>query len=714
MLAGEQPFRGRTAEAITARKLTEEPPSLHAARPAVPEALDLAVQKALARTAADRFQTAEEFVAALDQVALTESGSTRRVPVTLRRAPWLRWTPWALSAVAVLAATAAVVTLRNRPRTADPLRFTIPVPELAITAHQPSPVVAFSPDGRTLAFVSGAGGIGKIYLRRLDSFEAAPIKGIDNAQGPAFSPDGQWLAFVDEAEGKLKKVRLADATIIPLCDARDAHGLAWGSDGTIVFGASNQNGEGISRVSAEGGTPELLLRPDSSRGESFLVHPSWLPSGDAILFTIDDGSGISIGIAVMELRTRKVTKVLSNGDDPRFVSTGHLLYARDSALYAVPFDPEHRRVTGAPRLVEPNVQTGWYQEPSQGHFAVSAQGTLAYVRDAPDSARRSDQVAIVTRAGVETVLHDPRSLPDGGAPGPVWEIRWSPDEKKLLVVQLDQGSTAGIGATYSGRLWVWDIGQRTAHDLSSLTPNDFAAAWMPDGATLVVQRFEAVRAVTPLWLRRADDTGVPEQLTTIPADATPNTYQNPAEVTPDGKTLLFQQHVGGRGLQIWALPLDGQARARQVSPDSIEEWGPALSPNGRWLAFLTKSGIVVTDYPAGGLRYTLVRRALTWPRWSADGRELLYGSSDHVGGAIWSIPVSTGTDFTFGTPTVLFRTQGKMGTFTAPDFQVSRDGQRFLIMKPASPGASLSQIAIVVNWTSTLTSPPGATDRTAR
>jgi serine/threonine-protein kinase len=714
MLAGDQPFRGRTAEAITARKLTEDPPALHSTRPAVPEALDLVVQKALARTAADRFQTAEELVAALDQVALTESGSTRRIPLTPRRAPWLRWVPWALAALAVVATTAAVVTLRPGHRTIDPMRFTIAVPELAITAHQPSPVVAFSPDGKTLAFVSGAGGIGRIYLRRLDSFEAAPIKGVDNAQGPAFSPDGQWLAFVDEADGNLKKVRLADATIIPLCSATDAHGLAWGPDGTIVFGASNQNGEGISRVSADGGTPELLLRPDSSRGESYLVHPSWLPSGDAILFTIDDGSGLSVGIAVMELRTRKVTKLLSNGDDPRFVPTGHVLYARDSALYAVPFDARNRRVTGAPRLVEPNVQTGWYQEPSQGHFAVSAQGTLAYVRGALDSSGRRDQVAIVTRSGVETVLDDPRSLPGGAAPGPIWEIRWSPDEKKVLVVQLDQGSTTGVGATYNGRLWIWDIGLRTAHDLSALTPNDFAAAWMPDGVTLVVQRFEALRSVTPLWLRRADGTGVPERLTTIPADATPNTYQNPAEVTPDGKTLLFQQHVGGRGLQIWALPLNGEARARQVSPDSVEEWGPTLSPNGRWLAFLTKSGIVVSDFPAGGRRFVLAKRVLTWPRWSADGRELLYGTSDHVGGAIWSIPVSTGTEFAFGTPALLFRTQGKMGTFTTPDFQVSRDGQRFLIVKPASPGASLSQIAVVVNWTSTLASPPSAADPTAR
>jgi serine/threonine-protein kinase len=97
MLAGEQPFRGRTAEAITARKMTEDAPALHGVRPAVPEALDLVVRKALARTAGDRFQTAEEFIGALEQVALTESGATRRVPMTPRRAPWLRWAPWAIA-----------------------------------------------------------------------------------------------------------------------------------------------------------------------------------------------------------------------------------------------------------------------------------------------------------------------------------------------------------------------------------------------------------------------------------------------------------------------------------------------------------------------------------------------------------------------------------------------------------------------------------------
>jgi Tol biopolymer transport system component len=705
MLANEPPFRGRTAEAITARKMTEDAPALHTVRPAVPEALDLVVRKALARTAGDRFQTAEEFIGALEQVALTESGTTRRVPVTSRRALWLGRAPWALATVALVAATATVVALRTGRRAADPMRFTIAVPELAITTHQPSPVLAFSPDGQTLAFVSGSGGTGKIYLRRLDSFEATPLKGIDNAQGPFFSPDGQWLGFVDESDGKLKKMRLSDATIVTLCDARDAHGADWGPDGTIIFGGSVANGWGVSRVSADGGTPEVLLRPDSSQGEHYLVHPSWLPSGDAILFAIDDGGGVSIGISLLDLRTRKVTKVLPHGDDPRYVSTGHLLYARDSALYAVPFDPVSRRVTGTPRMVEPEVQTGWYQEPSQGHFAVSTLGVLAYVRGERDSVPSRDRAAIVTRAGVETLLDDLRSWPAGEQPGRIWDIRWSPDEKKLLVEQLDVRSLDPTHLDFSGRLWIWDIERRTARDLSGLTPNDVAAAWMPDGVSLVVQRSEALRAVTPLWLRRADGTGVPEQLTTIAPDALPATWQNPAEVTPDGKTLLFQQHVGGKGLRIWALPLTGERRARQVSPDSTEEWGPALSPNGRWLAFLTGRGIVVSDYPARKRQFLVARKSLTWPRWSSDGRELFYGAVDHGAGVIWSIPVNTGADFSFGSPTILFRTQLKMGTFTSPDFEVSRDGQRFLIVKQARVGAALTQIAVVTNWTSVLTRP---------
>ncbi len=711
LLAGEPPFTGATLQAITSRKLSNPMPSLRTVRELVPAGVEAAICRALAKSPADRYQTARQFAEALEHpdpaAAVGESGPHRSTLPAQRGLQSLAlWRTGA--AVALVAAIIAVIALITRPRGGEPVRLTIQVPALAITSHQPSPVVVFSPDGQTLAFVSGGGGTGRIYLRRLDSFEAAPIKGIDNAQGPDFSPDGQWLAFVDESDGKLKKVRLSDATVLPLCEAKVAHGVAWGPDGTIIFGASMVNRWGLSRVSADGGTPELLLSRDSLQGEMFLVHPSWLPSGDAVLFAIDDGSGKSLGISVLDLRTRRVTKLLTNGDNPRYLATGHLLYARDSALYAVPFDPKSRRVMGTPRLVEPNVMTGWYQEPSQGHFAVSASGVLAYVRGEPDTVPRRDRVAIVTRAGAEELLGDPRSPPDGEQIGNIWDVRWSPDGAKLLVVQMNQGPSTATQIGYRSRLWVWDIQRRTARDLSGLTPNDFAAVWMPDGASLVVQRSEALRTMTPLWLRRADGTGVAKQLTTVPADAPPQTFQNPAEVTPDGRTLLFQQHVGGHNRRIWALSLSGDRQARQMPNGADEEWGPTLSPNGRWLAFLTGSGLVVTDYPAAARRFPLARNAVTWPRWSGDGRELLYGALEHGVGAIWSIPVNSGAEFSFGAPTILFRTQLKTGTFTSPDFEVSRDGQRFLIVKPGGIGATLSRIAVVVNWTSGLMAPQRA------
>ncbi len=302
MLVGEPPYSGPNAQAIMSKVLTQPVPSVRRDRETVPPAMEMAVHKALARLPADRFATADQFSAALRQ-SLDTSISGVSYPA-FPASPAARSSDrlWKIVASAMAAVALGAVALWGPWKgddTSDPApvyRLSVPIAPLAVTDHTPASAVALSPDGSLLAYVSGDGGMGQIYLRHLGASTATPLAGAENAQSPFFSPDGEWLGFV--ADEKLTKVRLSDGTRVTICKASMMHGASWGTDGTIVFGATEENGFGLSRVSADGGTPETLLTPGEAGG-TFLLYPELLPDGDGVLFTPVIGAGSARGISVL-------------------------------------------------------------------------------------------------------------------------------------------------------------------------------------------------------------------------------------------------------------------------------------------------------------------------------------------------------------------------------------------------------------------------------
>ena len=117
--------------------------------------------------------------------------------------------------------------------------------------------IALSPDGKTLVFAAIWGGEQQLYARRMDRLDVTPIPGTSGGSNPFFSPDGGWVGFA--AAGELRKVPLAGGPAVMVCKAAALFGASWGTNGTIVF-ATARNG-GLWRVSAEGGTPEVLTTP---------------------------------------------------------------------------------------------------------------------------------------------------------------------------------------------------------------------------------------------------------------------------------------------------------------------------------------------------------------------------------------------------------------------------------------------------------------------
>jgi hypothetical protein len=183
--------------------------------------------------------------------------------------------------------------------------------------------LAISPDGRKIIYSTPDG----LYLRYLDELEASLVHGSDTAaMTPFFSPDSQWIGYWCENDQQLKKISVNGGSPIALVNDISAWGGAsWGVGNKIVFSSE----EWIMRVSAAGGTPETLIKPE---GEYFW-NPEMLPGGKSVIFTL----GLKTKLVAQSLESGERTELLT-GTGAHYLPTGHLFYGVDDSLYAVTGD----------------------------------------------------------------------------------------------------------------------------------------------------------------------------------------------------------------------------------------------------------------------------------------------------------------------------------------------------------------------------------------
>ena len=278
-----------------------------------------------------------------------------------------------------------------------PQRLSIDLPEGTVLPAGLGTNVAISPDGQSLAYVApGAGGLLQLYLRPLDEFGATPIPGTEGAIEPFFSPDGEWIAFWSQVGNRLSRIPRSGGEPFLLCE-QCSHGF-WGDDDSILFA---RNGA-LWRMPGTGGTAELLVGPMPDRGVPALDRPVLLPGGQAVLFEIGLlGFG---GIGVLSLDTGEYVQVSDNGANPLYSPTGHILFARGSTLFGVPFDAEELTVTGP---VVPVVQGVRVENGGALQARVSPNGLLVYV---PASEATGTRLVWVDRDGgvVDSVFDEPR------------------------------------------------------------------------------------------------------------------------------------------------------------------------------------------------------------------------------------------------------------------------------------------------------------------
>jgi Tol biopolymer transport system component len=669
MATGRKAFEGASPVSIMSAILTSEPPLVSSVQPASPAALDRLVRTCLAKDPDDRWQTARDVE--LQLAAIAEGSSAPPATLLAGRPALSRWLPWLVAGAAL--AIAVVATLRKGPPAPPrPIRFTVAPPQNGAFSYSlEGAFLAVSPDGSQIAYIaSEAQSDRRIYLRPFSSLEARPIPGTEGARSLFWSPDGRTIGFF--AETALKRVEPFGGSPVSICDIAPGIGFSgtWGQGGDIVF--ASILGEAIYRVSAAGGAPAVLLRPDRSR-EASVNWPWFLPDGKRFLYLSRDLKW-EANLMLAE-PGRSPTVVMPAASNVQYADPGYLVFAREGALLALRFDPRNGRTTGEPFSIAGHVR--YFLTTRAAAFALSRAGTLAY-----QSQEDVKRLVWFDRTG--------RRLATVGPPGRYLNVRISPDGRWALFDRAREST---------GTLDVWsvDLERGTETPITSEPNSEFAALLLPGEKSIA---YSASRGRGPRLLRRDLATGRDEEL--VPEE---QFFCLAQDVSPDGMSFVYTRLGEGGVFNVWMLPLSGGGKATALLESAFNKREVRFSPDGRFLAMISnesgRSEVYVTRFPGPGERVRVSTGGARHLQWSHDGRELFYISSDQ---RLIAVPVRTSPALELGIATPLFSllkggVEGGLDRGITSGFDVSADGQRFLIVFPEVVGDELP-LTIVANWAS--------------
>jgi serine/threonine-protein kinase len=682
MITGQSPFAGDYDQAMVYSILNEEPEPITGLRTGVPMELERIVNKTLAKSPDERYQHLDEM--RVDLVALQKDlpstlKPSARFPKTQRTGRWRQMLPWSL---VLLASTLAILFFLRNPSRNDLVtqRFTLSTDPLVLGDHPASPVVALSPNGTKLVYVADRDGKQHLFLRDLNSYEASLLPGTQNGHGPFFSPDGEWLAFV--ADDKLKKMPVRGGPSLTLCEAPGFHKGSWGEDDLIAISMEIGNGIVIVKVPAAGGKVEILTRVDNSKGEMFHAYPELLPGNKTLLFTSLDAGGRSPKIWALSMETNAWHLVLDGGN-ARYVQTGHLVYPLGGSLWAVPFNPDRVEVTGNPTIVAEGIMMGFPLEPSIGHYDISMNGTLVYLAGHTSA---GNLLVWVDRHGI--------SQPISKTPRYAWGPRLSPDGKKVAVRIPD---TMG-----DMQVWVYDLTREFFTQLTTRGKN-WWPVWASDGKRIAFPSINPNSGRVDIYSILSDGSASPELLV-----SSKDFDQQPFSWSRDGKLLLFhRQTKPPNAWDILVKPVDPDQEPWPFLATEANEFHPALSPDGHWLAYVSdrlgepfNTEVYVQSFPERGPRWQISHGGGFAPTWSPDGKELFFEKGSFRGETHKMMVVNwvTEPEVLPSQPRILFEGDYKASLEYGRNYDISRNGQRFLMLKPSTESNKATQLNVAINW----------------
>jgi serine/threonine-protein kinase len=578
---------------------------------------------------------------------------------------------YAMAAAAGLAAGAVIASGLGReaaPAPADPVRVVLTTAADSALKVSPNALdVAISHDGKRVVYATFAAG-GGLTARALNQLQPAML--LQNREGsitPFLSPDDAWLAFNDLNAGTIEKVPIdGGPPIAVLRHDAPLRGASWADDGTIVFGDLGPGG--LFQVREGQQEPQTLTTPDRQRAETDHRWPHVLPGSRAVLFTrLLEGATARSEIALLDRQTGQQRLVIPEGTNPQYLSSGHLVYGVDNTLRAVPFDLSTLQVRGTPVPV----LEGVISKPEGAvNFSLSPNGSLAYIM-APAEAPKARPVW-VSRTGREEGALVSEDLTSPEYP------RISPDGRRVALA-------------VAGDIWV--------HELSGAPPTRLTTGgeylspvWSADGRRIVAER-------SSVGLAAIAADGSEEKTSAISVQG----HFHPVALGRDGNVLAMEldrkTSNDARSTDIVRWNIDRPEVREDVvaSPghDGLE--GAAVSPDGRWLAYVShqtgQTEVWVRPYLGPGAPVRISPNGGIEPVWSRRGDELFYLERRRV----MAVPVNPGSTFTFKPPTVLFESRYLRST-QPPSYDVAEDG-RFLMIRPTpSQGRTSAQVVVVLNW----------------
>jgi serine/threonine protein kinase len=686
MLTGSPMFSGETASETMAHVMMKEP-DWNALPAGTPAGLRDLLRRCLTKDPRNRIRDIGDVRIAIEETitnpelqSTPETIRDRAVPV--RRGGMF---PWAVASILGISLVLVAWVLWPRLSTQQVMRL---VTELGTDAFlyttglsAGASAAILSPDGKTLAFIASktgsTGEISQLYLRPLDQLKASPIAGTDGAAKHFFSPDGQWIAFF--ANGLLKKVSVSGGAAVTLCETPTFLGGSWSEDGFIVFA---QQTSGLFRVSDGGGTPEALTKRDG--GEITQRWPQVLPGGNAVLFTSASGQGNyeDADIVVQSLKTGEKKILQRGGFYARYVPTGHVIYVRQSTIFAAPFDLAGLELTAPPVPVLEGVMSSSGSGASE--YAFSNTGTFVYV--AGTGSTGAVPIYWMDQKGQTTPL---RTIPDR-----YLNLSFSPDGARLAMQ---------INARQND-IWVYELARDAMSRLTFDAGSEADPVWTPDGRRIAFGALRASQTGGPygMYWVRADQSEGPQRLTESQSSQRPRSWH------PSGKFLAYMQiaAAGSANADTMILPMEGDessgwkpAKPIPFLTGPFTEAEPAFSPDGRWLAYHSNETgafeIYARPFPGPGAKVQISTGGGVVPMWSRNGKELFYRTLD---GKIMVVQYKIQGDALSVDKPRLWSEGQLMDAGANRTFDLHPDGQRFAVLKLTQTEAKLDNVILILNF----------------
>lgn len=652
MATGRPAFTADSRAGLIVSVLAGNPSPISGLAPSTPPALERMVRVCLARDRESRWQSMHDV--ALQLRAIGDAGGTPEAPLlaAAARPAGRTWIPWITAAGLAVALAAALL---FRPKNPAPqqhaIRLAVPPPAgTRFVQSLEARSLAFSPDGKELAFIAGEPGKRRIWVRPLSSFDARPLPGTERASSLFWSPDGASIAFF--VRGKLQRLDLAGGVPVPLCEMPAGIGYAgtWGADGQILF--ASVQGDAIYRLNQSGGKPEPFIKADPAHGITRVTWPWFLPDGRGFLYHArHPASSGSLMVSTPGAAAKDVMPVVS---DVQYVDPGFLVFVRDGTLLAQRFDPARMAVSGQPFAIADSAL--YFFSTGGAAFATSRTGAVVY-QDARDTAR----LAWFDRSG--------RNVQNVGDPAGYLTLSISRDGQRVLFDRIEpkRGTLD---------LWMLDRARGTETRLTSGSDTSCCVVWSADGKSLF---YSSVQGSNPRIYRRELASGREEPMLPIAG------FESSQDVTADGRLLLFaERNRGAFNLRTLALSGGAGGAVTRLTDSPFNQPSARFSPTGRHVLFLSdESGSMeayVAPIDAMGEKTRISSGGALSIRWSRDSGEIFYLAADR---RLFAVPVRMEPSLTIGTPAALFTLPERA---MWDEFEVTPDGKNFLAIVPEQAG----------------------------